>query len=174
MQRLDKLRLWLFEKRRPVKVFVCFAIQSIVRVIFSRFHERYKMTFSFVELSAVDQVDLILQILLMIPFYRTIEKRAFKRNGNEYGNTRRLFNLDVDYVHTILKGSSYAGTKIISDRTSFKHKNSKFGAIIFLLGGGVLPHKRLMGMCRWMGSHFHDCNGVAFSEEVLLMGSHIF
>ena len=23
-------------------------------------------------------------------------------------------------------------------------------------GGGVLPNKRLMGMCRWMGSHFHD------------------
>ena len=22
--------------------------------------------------------------------------------------------------------------------------------------GGVLPYKRLMGMCRWMGSHFHD------------------
>ena len=33
-------------------------------------------------------------------------------------------------------------------------------------GGGVLPYKRLMGMCRWMGSHFHDWiidyNGVAF------------
>ena len=23
-------------------------------------------------------------------------------------------------------------------------------------GGGLLPYKRLMGMCRWMGSHFHD------------------
>ena len=23
-------------------------------------------------------------------------------------------------------------------------------------GGGVLPYKRVMGMCRWMGSHFHD------------------
>ena len=22
--------------------------------------------------------------------------------------------------------------------------------------GGVLPYKRLMGMCRWMGPHFHD------------------
>ena len=22
--------------------------------------------------------------------------------------------------------------------------------------GGVLPYKRLMGMCRWMGSPFHD------------------
>ena len=32
--------------------------------------------------------------------------------------------------------------------------------------GGVLPSKKLMGMCRWMGSHFHDWidyNGVAFS-----------
>ena len=23
-------------------------------------------------------------------------------------------------------------------------------------GGRVLPYKRLMGMCRWMWSHFHD------------------
>ena len=40
-------------------------------------------------------------------------------------------------------------------------------------GGGVLPDKRLMGMCRWMGSHFHDWidyNGVAFSIELLEWG----
>jgi len=36
--------------------------------------------------------------------------------------------------------------------------------------GGILPYKRLMAMCRWMGSHFHvwiDYNGVAFSIELL-------
>ena len=36
--------------------------------------------------------------------------------------------------------------------------------------GGVLPYKRLLGMCRWMGSHFHDWtdyNGVAFLVELL-------
>ena len=36
--------------------------------------------------------------------------------------------------------------------------------------GGILPDKRLMGMCSWMGSHFHDWsdyNGVAFSTELL-------
>ena len=40
-------------------------------------------------------------------------------------------------------------------------------------GGGVLPYKRLMGMCRRMGSHFHDWidyNGVAFSIELLEWG----
>ena len=34
--------------------------------------------------------------------------------------------------------------------------------------GGVLPYKRLMGMSRWMGSHFYDridYNGVAFTIE---------
>ena len=33
-----------------------------------------------------------------------------------------------------------------------------------VLAGGVPPSKRLLGMCRWMGSHFHnwtDYNGVA-------------
>ena len=41
------------------------------------------------------------------------------------------------------------------------------------LPGGVLPYKRLMGMCRWMGSHFHDWidyNGVTFLVELLEWG----
>ena len=43
-------------------------------------------------------------------------------------------------------------------------------------GGGIVPFKRLMGMCRGIGSHFHnwiDYNGIAFSI-VTKMGSHIF
>ena len=39
--------------------------------------------------------------------------------------------------------------------------------------GEVLPYKRLMGMYRWMGSHFHDWidyNGVAFLIELLEWG----
>ena len=43
----------------------------------------------------------------------------------------------------------------------------------FGVGGGVLPYKRLMGMCRWMGSHFHDWigyNGVTFLVELLEWG----
>ena len=35
-------------------------------------------------------------------------------------------------------------------------------------GGGALPINGIMGMCRWMGSHFHDWidyNWVAFSTE---------
>ena len=38
---------------------------------------------------------------------------------------------------------------------------------------GAFPSNRLMGMCRWMGSHFHDWidyNGVAFSIELLEWG----
>ena len=43
-------------------------------------------------------------------------------------------------------------------------------------GTGLLLYNGLMGMCRWMGSHFHDWidnNGVPFSI-VTRMGSHIF
>ena len=35
------------------------------------------------------------------------------------------------------------------------------------------PYKSLTGMCRWTGSHFQkriDCNGVAFSVELLEWG----
>ena len=42
-----------------------------------------------------------------------------------------------------------------------------------VIPGRVLPYERLMGMCRWMGSHFHDWidyNGVAFSIELLEWG----
>ena len=48
----------------------------------------------------------------------------------------------------------------------------------FFVPGGALPINGLMGMCRWMGSHFHDWtdyNGVAFSStfyRVTRMGSH--
>ena len=40
-------------------------------------------------------------------------------------------------------------------------------------GGEVLPYKRLMGMRRWMESHFHvwiDYNGVAFLMGLLKWG----
>ena len=43
-------------------------------------------------------------------------------------------------------------------------------------GGGFLPYKRLMGICRsrhWMGSHFQDWidyNGVTFLVESLEWG----
>ena len=40
-------------------------------------------------------------------------------------------------------------------------------------GGGVLPYKRLIRMCRWMGSHFHnwsDYYGVTFSIDLLEWG----
>ena len=38
---------------------------------------------------------------------------------------------------------------------------------------GYAHRKGLIGMCRWMGSHFHgwsDYNGVAFSIELLGWG----
>ena len=47
------------------------------------------------------------------------------------------------------------------------------GHLTLILLGGVLPYKRLMGMCRWMRSHFHDWsdyNGVTFSIEFLEWG----
>ena len=54
----------------------------------------------------------------------------------------------------------------------------KFGGGTFLYGlPGVVFSLRLMGMCRWMGSHFHDWtgyNGVAFSIKLLEWGRTFF
>ena len=59
------------------------------------------------------------------------------------------------------------------NRARHKAKTWRFQQTIPSGGGGggwgmVLPSNRLMGMCSWMGSHFHDWvdyNGVAFSIE---------
>ena len=42
--------------------------------------------------------------------------------------------------------------------------------ITMAIPGGVLPCKRLVGLCRWMGQHFHDYYGVAFLIELLEWG----
>ena len=52
-------------------------------------------------------------------------------------------------------------------------RRKKWYSITKLGGGGVLPYKKLMGTCCWMGSHFHDWidyNGVTFSKELLELG----
>ena len=59
-----------------------------------------------------------------------------------------------------------------------KEKRRKKSAILtkgsfVSIAGGVLPSKRLLGMCRWMESHFHnwtDYNGVTFLVELLEWG----
>ena len=33
-------------------------------------------------------------------------------------------------------------------------------------GGGGTPYKRLIGMCRWMGSHFHD--GIDYNGKTIM------
>ena len=69
----------------------------------------------------------------------------------------------------MLKNSNYNNTKKTetnrSKRSTLVHPK--------LPGGGVLSYKRPLGMCRWMGSHFHDWidyNWVAFSLELLGWG----
>ena len=45
--------------------------------------------------------------------------------------------------------------------------------LVYKPGGGGTFYKRLMVMCRWMGSRFHDWmdyNGVAFSIELQQLG----
>ena len=57
------------------------------------------------------------------------------------------------------------------DNTQFETKENKIQIKDILNQNswevGVLPYKRLMGMCRWMGPHFHDridYNGVALES----------
>ena len=67
-----------------------------------------------------------------------------------------------------MRGFTTAGFHVYPQRALAKQEHDP--------GGGVLPYKRLIGMCRWgggMGPHFHDWgdyNGVAFSIDLLEWG----
>ena len=64
----------------------------------------------------------------------------------------------------------------VSHLTNEKRQNANFLSVSDPGGGGggwLLSYKRLMGMCRWMGSHFQNWSGydgVEFSIELLESG----
>ena len=68
--------------------------------------------------------------------------------------------------HGGVKPLDYCGTyQVRSSISQIDHSTEVFVPP----GGEVLPYNWLMGMCRWMGSHFHDWidyNGVTFSIEL--------
>ena len=62
-------------------------------------------------------------------------------------------------------------TKPFLSDANYDRKNNPPG------GGGAHPYKRLLGMCHWMGSHFHDWidyHGGRIFNSVTRIGSHIF
>ena len=66
--------------------------------------------------------------------------------------------------------------KHLSAAFTVKHRKisaSTFNSLLSQMFDMTDIYNRLMGMCRWMGSHFHDWidyNGVAFSIELLEWG----
>ena len=95
------------------------------------------------------------------------------RNKNKYAKANRIHicpehftdNIERKYFRSAVKRRLY--NKMIYSKEIIVLGRPGGG------GGGALPYKRLIGMCRWMGSHFHDWtdyNGVAFSKELLELG----
>ena len=79
-----------------------------------------------------------------------------------------------------MKGALEQLTAISVDKESSREQLGQLATLLFDnacisrgMGGGVLTRKRPLGMCRWMGSHFHnwtDYNGVTFLVELLEWG----
>ena len=95
-----------------------------------------------------------------------------------YNDKRREEKNDLRVRHVLLKvlssttcvQPSTKKKKIPSAALSESMRLSSRTTVRWSPGGGALPRNRLMGMCHWMGSHFHDWidyNGVAFSIELL-------
>ena len=58
--------------------------------------------------------------------------------------------------------------KNVKEINQLKEESQRFHQRDGVGDGSVLPINELMGVCRWMGSHFYywiDYNGVAFSTE---------
>ena len=86
----------------------------------------------------------------------------------------------MEYILLYKKHLSFAGARSQMNTTLYQNRPQlnkfAFGTRPGGGGAGLLLYNGLMGMCRWMGSHFHDWidnNGVPFSI-VTRMGSHIF
>ena len=76
-----------------------------------------------------------------------------------YQNPSVGFHLQVKHKHLPLRD-----VKLLSRDSIYKAGGG---------GAGFLYYKRVLGICRWTGSQFHDWsdyNGVTFSKELLELG----
>ena len=84
--------------------------------------------------------------------------------------TQEVINGERGTLHSLKKKIANIRTrKEVLVRSRVNRKITTAGAN----PGGVLPSKRLLGIWRWMGSHFHNWtgyNGVTFLVELLEWG----
>ena len=78
---------------------------------------------------------------------------ANKNSSNPFRIRTFLFHSYSSGIETI--DNSIHSRSSLENHTCFQTKLGKVYNL-FPGEGGVLPYKRLMGMCRSMASHFHD------------------
>ena len=83
----------------------------------------------------------------------------------------------IEFLKRVFRAESQTSYFLIAISRQFctLHRSSCDSVKVVVNGcpRGVLPSSRLLGMCRWMGSHFHswtDYNGVTFLVELLEWG----
>ena len=69
--------------------------------------------------------------------------------------------MKIEYVQKIRKRRRDLA-EILEHSPTAAHLS--FFKTLFPGGGGLLPYKGLMGMCHWMGSHYHNRIDYTFSD----------
>ena len=135
--------------------------------------------------------QIVLLVFLCLYMYKKL-KALFKKRKAILCKNNRLSAIDASYLFNAPRKSTkikytlralIRSLRYVQSNTHLVHQVHWRYYVCGLLGwfiletvsarGGVLPSKRLLGMCRWMGSHFHnwtDYNGVTFLVELLEWG----
>ena len=100
--------------------------------------------------------------------FRVVTTHYVSRTKNKYSKANRIhkssFDIERKYFRSALK-------RLLCNKMIYSNEIIVLGRPG---GRGALPYKRLIGVCLWMESHFHDWidhNGVAFPIELLEWGS---
>ena len=138
------------------------------------FRDLKQLTRKSVLFTVMGSCYLLIPKFLIYFFSAAHQSKLMKCKYVKYGGDTRLFSLDKHVPLNRVWFSDRGETDVFAGYSqSLLYKLlliSKWSSWAV----GVLPSDRLMGMCRWMGSHFHEWIWGYIFIRVTRMGLHFF